>query len=499
MRSRYTLSAVWLLLFFVIGAGFHHMYTLRAERRVAERLAVLDSRIEATVKTLGSFSRYVFETAVERDDVLRLVAQAWDTSPEHRNELRQDLYSLLRPVYEQMQEYDFRQLHFHFPNTASFLRMHAPERYGDHLGNIRHSVLAANIERRPSQGFEEGRVFNGYRFVYPLFYQEQHIGSAEVSFSIQSFLDVLGGLTDSRYLFAIRRSVVHSTVFREFLRNYEESYVSPELMFDAAVASWPEFEPLFAERQAWLQRQLARNESFGYFGRLEDQDYLVLMHAVRNVRGLPVGYIIAVTPDATRQDQRWDRVMTGILLVIGFVIIEVLTWILVRDRQQLKRLARTDQLTGILNRYWFHELSDREIEAARRYGHPLSLIIFDVDHFKQVNDTYGHNVGDEVLKQLVGVVQGEIRASDVLARWGGEEFVVLLPHADAAAAGQAAEKLRAAVESADVGADGGVTISLGVAELGSEESLDAMIGRADRALYRAKQSGRNRSCLADSR
>ncbi|MDD2921391.1 MAG: GGDEF domain-containing protein, partial [Anaerolineales bacterium] len=134
---------------------------------------------------------------------------------------------------------------------------------------------------------------------------------------------------------------------------------------------------------------------------------------------------------------------------------------------------------------------------------PLSVILFDLDHFKKVNDTYGHAVGDAVLRRVVQVARAELRSSDVIGRYGGEEFVVIMPMTSAQQAYQLAERIRAAVESLRVPTQKGdvaVTVSLGIAELlrlpympnGEAESLDDLVRRADEAMYAAKNSGRNR-------
>jgi len=166
------------------------------------------------------------------------------------------------------------------------------------------------------------------------------------------------------------------------------------------------------------------------------------------------------------------------------------------QKVQLEELATTDALTGAYNRRKLNESFLAEIERSRRSGHPLSLLILDIDHFKRVNDTHGHEAGDEVLVVLAGLLRAGIRATDSLARWGGEEFVVLSP--DVALEGEAvlAERLRAAAAAHDHASVGTVTVSLGVAQHRPGETPDQLFARADEALYRAKEGGRDRVELA---
>jgi diguanylate cyclase (GGDEF)-like protein/PAS domain S-box-containing protein len=167
---------------------------------------------------------------------------------------------------------------------------------------------------------------------------------------------------------------------------------------------------------------------------------------------------------------------------------------------QLTQMLTTDYLTGICNRSRFFEIGERECLRALRYAQPLGLIAMDLDHFKLVNDTYGHAAGDEVLKSFTKACAALLRPSDTFARLGGEEFVVLLPSTTLAGAGELAERLRAAIAAATVLLSGNVlrvTASLGCSELNSEvRNLQALIAAADKALYIAKESGRDHVTLA---
>jgi diguanylate cyclase (GGDEF)-like protein len=158
---------------------------------------------------------------------------------------------------------------------------------------------------------------------------------------------------------------------------------------------------------------------------------------------------------------------------------------------ELNRLATTDSLTGAWNRRYFEQAADLEIARADRYGEPLALLMFDIDHFKLLNDTHGHPVGDRVLVELVQRVRPRLRTTDVLARWGGEEFVVLLPHCGREDAVKLAEKLRHLIATEPFPPAGPLTASFGVADFQAGETLDTWLKRVDDALYAAKAAGRN--------
>lgn len=169
---------------------------------------------------------------------------------------------------------------------------------------------------------------------------------------------------------------------------------------------------------------------------------------------------------------------------------------IVRHAEELERLATTDGMTGVYNRRHFLTLADREWAKARRYDRPLSFLMIDIDHFKSINDDFGHQIGDDMIVHLASLARDCKRECDVLARIGGEEFALLLPETDVAEAQVIAERLRAEVAATSLLAEAGAisaTISIGVATSSAEMTdISDMMKAADRALYDAKRAGRNR-------
>lgn len=170
--------------------------------------------------------------------------------------------------------------------------------------------------------------------------------------------------------------------------------------------------------------------------------------------------------------------------------------------EQTKRLASNDSLTGLLNRRAFSVALEREIAQAERVDVEISLLLLDVDKFKSVNDTHGHQAGDRVLAGVGQSLPGKLRPYDYSARWGGEEFVVALPHTGEADALKVAERIRASIEGLTLSTANGValpiTASIGVATRRPREKLDQLVERADHAMYAAKASGRNRVVAAEA-
>lgn len=187
--------------------------------------------------------------------------------------------------------------------------------------------------------------------------------------------------------------------------------------------------------------------------------------------------------------------LDDLLFSIGLFLPIYITIFAVRRFGELTVLVRessTDGLTGLINHRGAQALMAREVGRAQRFSHPLAVILFDVDNFKQVNDVYGHSTGDAVLRQLATLLCGIVREVDYLARTGGEEFMLIATETDGAMALEVAERLRQALAASDFGLDRSVTASFGVSQLRPGEAASDLLQRADERLYWSKRDGRNR-------
>ncbi len=184
----------------------------------------------------------------------------------------------------------------------------------------------------------------------------------------------------------------------------------------------------------------------------------------------------------------WDKKEN----IIGYVLMSKDVTDRKKAEIELEKLATLDKLTQTYNRIKFEEIIVREIERARRYNHSLSMIMFDIDHFKIVNDTYGHVIGDHVLKSVADIAKEKTRKTDYLIRWGGEEFMIISPDTELESAEELAERIRQMIEDFTFNKNGNVTVSFGVTQFTNDDTEDTFIKRADDALYKAKMKGRNR-------
>ncbi len=491
MKTRILVSTVWGILLFLTVAFLVGRYHDRRNDYLSDQIDRFQLRLQASADDLEVFSRYTLDSFTGDGVVPALVGAAW--AGDDREVIRARLYDYMLPYYERVNGFRSSQIQFHFPDTMSFLRMNRPDRFGDYLGDIRESVRVANREQRSTRGFEAGRVQSGYRFVYPLAHEGEHVGTVEVSFSMDAFLQVLKSVEGGEYISALRDQVVLSAVFPELLDTYEESVFSSRLVINRSVPAAADLQRLLVDYTPVIDGQLGDGESFGFFVRRGRENVRVLFNAMRNIRGGNIGYIVSVHPDGT--DKALRRQTAGMIVsaVVGFLIAGVLSWIIVSDRQRIASIARIDQLTGTYNRHALVETLIRDFDRTQRYGTPLSIIILDIDHFKYINEHAGHSEGDRVLKATAERVSGVIRKSDLLARWGGEEFIVVASNTIMEDVVTMAEKIRAAVASSPVTEETAITVSLGVAEYHAGESLESLLHRADTALYRAKSGGRNRT------
>jgi two-component system cell cycle response regulator len=254
---------------------------------------------------------------------------------------------------------------------------------------------------------------------------------------------------------------------------------------------------------------------------VEDLDTHLLYEGVRNVWGIegievPIRSVIALPFSIdrgqygvflvrrTRDQERFgpaDLEFAQAVITAAVAVIQRAQMVesTMADNARLEQLAQTDPLTQLLNRRALTERITAEMERALRYDSTMALLMIDLDHFKRVNDTYGHLVGDDVLRDVAQLLSDTIRSADIVARYGGEEFLVLLPETDDAGAESFADRLRCAIETHPFASDSlaeplRLTASIGVAVYPATriESVEDLFARADAALYRAKADGRNR-------
>lgn len=634
MRHKRTFLAVFLLslVFWICGAAY-----LRHEQSAQERLQLAGQTHaqgvawQAITTAHRTAMQAYFDSYVMQPDVVAILqaAQAGDQGRQNIERVR--LYRKLSPVYDQFRQRDVRQLHFHTPDNRSFLRFHSPHNSGDSLVASRPSVVEANRTRKPIFGFETGRVIIGFRNVFPIVWQGQHLGSVELS---QPFEAVRKGLHDldpaKDYLLLLKGEVLLPKLFDEHKKHYALSPFSPKWLVEDPQQELPDSSPPLAPVYQELYKLLKDNSEFNRALSAEKPDSVSVRHAGHTYQvsmiplhdtdditsavmltfaqapeleslyashrsnlliftimtlfgGTALYLFLSSLQTVLEQEQRLalitSNIADGVYVIddngkitfanlraselLGFAEDELLGNIahdlfhrhgggnhtpleecpiyrviqtrgryegeeqfahkdgsllavqvasqpmlksgrvvgsvtVFRDiteqkllEEQLRLLSITDPLTGVYNRRFLQETLLKELYRAERHGEPFSLIMLDLDHFKRINDSYGHEAGDRVLRHLVALIKKRIRSSDCLARWGGEEFMLLLPHTPLASATALAETLLQDLREAEVSGVGRVSASFGVTIGLPGDTVERLEQRVDALMYAAKQAGRN--------
>jgi len=498
----YLMTLILVIIVFVVFIVFSYTEKTEEEQFFLNRsLERLNSEVEVILNTYNIAADAVFNNVLDSDKIKRIIYYGWQFE-DRRDNYRHYLKAELEPLYEDLKRYHVRQLHIHFKDGSSFLRMHRPESYGDNLFDVRDSIKYVNTEERKFVGFEEGRIFNGYRYIYPLSYNGEHLASVEFSLSFQAVTELLKDNFGGAKVFIIKNELIEETVFKEEQSNYLNSSIFEEYSYDKEIynnllkaeseVNLNIIREVNQKNKKELAAQTAAENSFVVSSRVDGSYYTGSFINIKGIDGKTKAYLISYQENDSLNFINQNFFITIIISVVFLLLTIILLTIIFSSNSRLRFLAHNDQLTGVSNRHHLTQVLEREYDRSSRYNNSFSLIIFDIDHFKSINDNYGHDQGDLILKDLSRLVKKNIRKSDYFGRWGGEEFIVIAPESSLQDAEKFAEKLRKEIEAYNFMEKRKVTASFGAAEIKSGDNIDQLIKRADDALYRAKEKGRNR-------
>ncbi len=304
-------------------------------------------------------AKLIFSEIVNQPEVLRLYSRAYRADEAEQNLIRTELYSLLIEDYNRLESMNLRQLHFHLPNNVSFLRFNQPDKYGDDLTNVRYTVARTNATRTATFGFEEGRIYNGFRYVFPLLYGGRHIGSVEVSLSFNAIQQDLTNLMPGATNFMLRSDIVQATVFDDFQSYYVISDLTDEYAYDRLVVenyrgkdlTWEQIQAINAALRAHpdFESRLDTAEAFTLMVSVDGTDYTASFLPVRNIKDEHVAYVIYYNRDnfitASRSSFVFGQVAVGIVgagAILFFWYIDRSTAFI--DHQRLQLAAKNAEL-----------------------------------------------------------------------------------------------------------------------------------------------------------
>jgi len=422
---------------------------------------------------------------------------------------REDLLQHAKPLFEDLRR-TFKITHLYFTGTdrVNLLRVHAPLRHGDVIDRI--TTRQAESSGVASSGVELGPLGTfTLRLVAPWFDQQTQalIGYVELGMENDRVIDKLQDFFGVQVFTVIKKEFLDRDKWEAGMRTLGHT------------PHWDKFPDIVASEQSMrgipllVSEYLAHERLTADSGILDliykDRSYRITVLPLRDAGGLPVAQMILLADVSEEESIARDTVIAGSLtaVIVGGVLLGFFYWLvgligqrIEKSERELHELATRDGLTGLYNHRYFYTLFEDEIPRAHRYQKPVSLLLIDIDHFKAVNDTYGHRAGDTVLRGLSDCILGRMRSTDRVCRYGGEEITVILPEADVANATESAEGLRVLVEQTPFHIDDGqqisITISIGLATYPNHgEDASLLVSMADAALYEAKKAGRNRVCV----
>jgi len=497
--------SLFITLEFFVFLSVKYIYNSDVQTELETRVNTFNVEMGISINNLSKVARVIFDASIDTEKMESIMLEASHTQDAKKlATLRTELYNTFLPSYEYMKNYDVRQLHFHLPNSVSFLRFHKPSKFGDSLVGIRPSLEFVNKEKVFISCFEEGRIFNGFRNVYPIFKDKEFVGTVEVSYSFSALKNNLLAVGKGSLLFMIDSQVVKEKVFKDEKRNYAKSsfkgfnYDKDTLVDNMQIP----LKELYVINRAILKEATPKLKQSGIFSLYyenselyKNKKVLVTFIPIYNIAKKSVAYVISYKYVKIKNILWYKSKMIFLVLTFISFLISSVFYILVNYEKKkfsnIKAIATHDKLTSLYNRHGLDEVLAKEIENSIYFNKSICVIFFDIDHFKLVNDTYGHAKGDYVLEELSKLVSSKLRVSDVFARWGGEEFIIFLKTSTLENAVKVAGKLRLTIEQHDF--EGiKITSSFGVAELQEYEDKEALLHRVDTLLYEAKESGRNR-------
>jgi PAS domain S-box-containing protein len=318
MSKKYK-SIVWLFVFGFFVAEVllvlvgNMNFNSKRNHILEDRTTQLHTSYESIFNTYGLVSNLVYEQIVNTPQITELYSRAYKNSEKRKAEIRDSLFQILNPTYLELSSKSIKQLHFHLPDNESFLRFHSPKKFGDDITKVRESVRIANAEKRFVQGFEEGKIYNGFRFVYPLSYKDEHIGTVESSISFGALNTMLRKQARNTYSFILRKSVVDEKVFESEKSNYLISAISDDwveekrfLHYDFSGENLSEetlkkIDKVIKEK---YQNKLDEKLPFSVFVDLNKNRYTVSFIPILNIKKEHVAFLMSYVIDTYSESYR---------------------------------------------------------------------------------------------------------------------------------------------------------------------------------------------------
>ena len=417
---------------------------------------------------------------------------------------RSKLYALTAPIYKKLVDENpyLYIMHFHTKDSKSFLRVHKPKKFGDDLSGFRYIINSVNSLQSKQLGLEVGRYGIFYRTALPVFNKNgKHIGSFELGVDINYIFKLFNESYGFETILLLHKDVfktIYETSKELESRQFSDEYylVTPTSELNNSANLLQHLTPaLLSSKYSLLEHDNVSNLIFR-------------ITKLKSAIGEEIGEILFIKnldfyTDKVKIIRNFTIGLGLTLVILSFYFLRKIfkdftnTLYAYQDKIEVKnrtlaRLINIDHLTKVNNRKSIETILRKEFNRSKRYSHPLSLIMLDIDDFKKINDTYGHNMGDKVLKEFAKIISSAVRESDHLGRWGGEEFILVATETALNDAILLAEKIRKRVSEFSFSNLEKLTCSIGVAQLEDQKSSDIFVDHADLAMYEAKKDGKDK-------
>lgn len=492
---------VLILFLFLSNIFVDYLFSHHKKNYLSIQTETLEKRYETQYRYLKIMSSDIFIMYQENEKLIALFEQAEGSDDIKRAKIRKSIYEMLKKRYSRLTNMGVKQVHFHLPNNISFLRMHSPSKFGDDLTGFRESVVMTNSTQTSTEGFEIGKVANGFRYVYPMYgSKKQYIGSLEVSFDGNFLLENLLGKLVLEKRFLILKSEINKNHWIDFIL---DSYTdSPEhqdylLTLDNLNKSKSDkIQKLFNNSELYkdVKQMVGRHIAFSVDAKLDEKSVIITFLPIKNLRK-KIAYITIYSNSDHLEKIFLERMYIKILLFSIIILLFLFSIYATIVHFKLLKMALIDKLTGLHNRAYFYSELELEVQRVKRTDVGFSIFFIDLDGFKNVNDTFGHNVGDELLVQVSARLKSLVREVDIVGRIGGDEFTILVTNIkEDRDVSLVAQKIVKSLNEpffinrnkVQIGA------SIGISFFPKDaEDVESLVKKADSAMYEAKNSGKN--------
>lgn len=490
------LVAIWLFIVYLINIDYKKRHEIFKENEIKN----FNLKINSTLDSFQTFTDSIYEVIINRKGVIDVIDKANSSSNGEREELQKKLYENLDSLYNELIKKQSSQFQFYLADGTSFFKFNKNER--NQYLDIE-VVGTPHLKKQVVRGFSQENEM-GFKFVYPLYYKAKYIGAVKITIPIFHIIKTMSNLyRDSSFHFILNKEAYKkiNNNFQFEVSSFSENYLSDKKIDNISIRNknnTQKIKEYYIKNKYEVEKGLDSLLKFSLIakGNTSDNYYITTFYPITGINKMNIGYFVEINLNSHIKDLYKKQYLVFVLS--GLIVTTFITFgfIYIKERTYLKIISSTDYLTKLYNRNRFIEFANNEFEKGKRYNTPFIILLMDIDFFKRINDTYGHNTGDAILKSISKIILTQVRTTDIVARWGGEEFICLLPNTALTEGHIVANRIRNKIEKENFPKVGKVTLSIGVAEnVGNYSTIEEIINNADIALYSSKQNGRNRVSL----